>query len=370
MKKFAVFNEITLDVSAMRHNIKFLERASKLGVIPVLKSNAYGHGISQIASVLDQLGTRIVAVDSYYEAIRARNAFSGRILVMGSICRDNVKHLKNKRISYVVQTTDDLHAFGKTRRRFDIHLEINTGMNRLGLKPNGIQAYLRVLKKFKNLRLEGIMTHLASADAPEDSSAEQQVKMFDEAVEKILAAGFSPDIVHVANSAGVGRAKSRFANFVRPGIAIYGIDVLSEKDKRFKNFEKLKPVLELRSTIIKVINLKKGEMVGYGGSFVAPRPMRIGILPLGYYEGVARALSNSGVVTAPNGQELPVVGRVCMNHTMVDLSSTRLIEGNKVIVINRDSKARNSVMGLQREFGLFSYETLARLSESIRRVVE
>ena len=370
MKKLEVFNEIILSSQAVEDNIKFLRRLGGADVIPVLKSNAYGHGIRQIAQVLQKLSTEIVAVDGYYEALQIRHIFKREILVLGAIRRDNIRWLKNRRFSFVLQSIDDLEAFGQSRRKFNIHLEVNTGMNRMGIRPSEVTECLQALKNYKNLHLEGVMTHLASVDEPDNDSPEQQVKIFDEVVEKILAAGYQPKIIHVANSAGIGRVKSRFANYSRPGIAVYGINELSKSDKRFKQFEKLKPVLQLRSTIVKVVNLKRGEAVGYGGSFMAPKAMRIGVLPLGYYEGVARTLSNRGVVITLSGRELAMVGRVCMNHTMIDLSGTELGEGDKVVIISSNPAAGNSVMGLQREFGLFSYETLARLSENIRRVVK
>ncbi|MCL2174373.1 alanine racemase [Candidatus Saccharibacteria bacterium] len=369
-RQFKVFNQIILDKKAVRHNLEILRQIGGTDVMPVLKSNAYEHGIRQMAAILRELAVPMVAVDGYYEATAIRRIFKGRILVLGVIRRENVGRLRNHRISYVLQNIDDLRAFGQTGRKFNIHLEINTGMNRLGLRPEEIAEYLRVLEKYQNLHLEGVMTHLASADDPDSDSPEQQVEIFDQAVREILDAGHQPEIIHVANSAGVGRVNSRFANYIRPGLAVYGLSELPENDDRSQQFSKLRPVLELRSTIVKTINLRKGEAVGYGGSFIAPQTMRIGVLPLGYYEGIPRALSNRGLVTSLSGRELDIVGRVCMNHTMIDLSDADLGEGDEVVIISRDPKARNSVHGLEREFDLFAYETLARLSENIRRVVE
>jgi len=365
-EKFKAFNLITIDANRLRNNLDILHKNADTEIIPVLKSNAYGHGIREIASVLEKLKVEMVAVDGYYEARQIYKIFHGKILVLGVIDRQNVRLLKGRRISYVLQNEKDLHVLGKLRRKTNVHLELNTGMNRLGLKLSEIDSYLKTLKEYKNLRLEGVMTHLASADETNNNSPEEQVKEFDTAVEKILATGFEPTYFHVANSAGTGRINSKFANAARVGIGLYGINYLENNDKRFREFAKLRPILELESTIVKTINLKKGDQVGYGGSFTAEKNMRIGVLPLGFYEGIARVLSNRGVVSVGE-QELAIVGRVCMNHVMIDLSGTNLKEGDKVTVISKNPNMKNSVMGMQRTFGLFGYETLARLSEHVRR---
>lgn len=366
--KFVTFNLVTIDSNRLKSNLRALREISNAEIIPVLKSNAYGHGIRKVAEVMNQLSVKMVAVDGYYEARQIYDVFSGKILVLGMIDRQNIKLLKGKRISYVLQSEQDLNEFAKFRHDTNVHLELNTGMNRLGLQPKEIDNYLEVFKKHKNLHLEGIMTHLASSDEVKNPSTEEQVEQYDSTIEKILEAGFSPKYLHISNSAGAGRVKSRFANFVRTGIGLYGINTLEKNDKRFKKFEKLQPVLELRSTIVKTIDLAKGDKVGYGGSFTASRKMKIGILPLGYYEGISRELSNRGMVSYGD-KYLPIVGRVCMNHTIIDLTNTNLKEGVRVVVISKNPIMKNSIIGTQREFGLFSYESLARLSENIRRKI-
>lgn len=367
-EKFNTFNLITIDARRLENNLDILRSIAGMEMIPVLKSNAYGHGIREVASILEKLQVKTVAVDGYFEALQIHRIFSGKILVLSVIDRKNVGLLKNRRISYVLQNEEDLRAFGKLRRKINVHLELNTGMNRLGLKLTEVDNYLKTLKKYKNLHLEGVMTHLASADEARNNTPEKQTAEFDAAVEKILAAGFAPTYFHIANSAGAGRIKSKFANAARAGIGMYGINHLEKADKRFNEFAKLRPVLQLESTIIKVIDLKKGDEISYGGSFTAGKNMRVGVLPLGYYEGVPRDLSSRGIVSL-NKQELAIVGRVNMNHTIIDLTETDLKPGDKVTVISKDPNMKNSVIGLQQTFGLFAYETLARLSEHARKKV-
>jgi alanine racemase len=317
---YHTLNRIELSGSRVLHNVALIQgQHPGFEVIPVLKGNAYGHGIEQIAEILNDASCRLVAVDGYFEAVKIRDITKHHILVMGYILPENVQLLDTKRCSFVVQDIQGLIAFGALSKPVDIHLELNTGFNRLGLELEELPAYLKTLKTYPTLNLEGIMTHLADADNELDESyTAKQLRAFDDQVSDIIAAGFNPKFVHIAQTAGSTKVVSRYANAIRLGIGVYGINPLSLKDSHYKDLASLQPVLELKSTIIKVLDLHKGEKVGYNGTFTASRLMRLGVLPLGYYEGVPRELSNKGCVTH-NGVALPIVGRVCMNHTMVDL---------------------------------------------------
>lgn len=213
------------------------------------------------------------------------------------------------------------------------------------------------------------MTHLADADnETDDSFTHKQVAQFDDLVERILSQGFRPRFIHIAQTAGSAKAQSKYANAVRLGIGLYGINPLGERDAAYKQLNGLRPVLSLKSTVIKVINLEAGDRVSYNGTFTAKKPMQIGVLPLGYYEGVPRDLSNTGVITH-GGELLPIVGRVCMNHTMLDLRGSSVAVGDAVTVISADPNEPNSVPRLAAERGLFPYALLTGLSSSVRRVI-
>lgn len=213
------------------------------------------------------------------------------------------------------------------------------------------------------------MTHLADADNEiDDSYTNNQVQLFDNLVKSVLDQGFSPKYIHIAQTAGSTKARSNYANSLRIGIGLYGISPLIPTDKHSRDLGGLLPILELKSTIIKVIDLKKGDMVSYNGIFTAPRPMRIGVLPLGYYEGIPRELSNKGIVTSGNSI-LPIVGRVCMNHTMIDLCSTNLKVGDKVTIISNDPSKPNSIEQICKSSGLFNYSLMTGISSSVRRVI-
>ncbi len=369
-KNYRHLLRIELNRRAMLENFSIIKSHNpNFSIIPVLKGNAYGHGIKEVAQILNGADCDFIAVDGYFEAAMISDITKHRILVMGYIHPINTKYLDTKKCSYVVQDVGSLLAFGKLGKKVNIHLELNTGMNRLGLAPNEVQEYLDSFQKFPNLHLEGIMTHLADADNPTNPSfSKLQLRQFDKQVGKIISAGFNPKYIHISQTAGSVKIKNKFANAVRIGIGLYGINPLQANDKYYSKFSALRPVLELKAAIIKVIEINKGDKVSYNGTFIAPKKMKIGVLPLGYYEGVPRELSNKGFVTGGSAC-LPILGRICMNHMNISLENADLNLFDEVTVISNDSKCKNSVEAMQNEYNLFSYSTLTSLSSSIRRTI-
>ena len=369
-RAYRPLNRIEISRQRLLANVALIQKAHpSFQVIPVLKGNAYGHGLEDVTNILNASSCQYLAVDGYFEAAKIRHFTNKRILVMGYILPENVRLTDTRRCSFVVQDIAGLKAFAALCKPVHIHLELNTGMNRMGLQPSEVQPYLDELKKHPQLELEGIMTHLADADNElDDSFTDQQTAAFDQQVEHILAAGFKPKLIHIAQTAGSAKVHSRYANAARIGIGTYGINPLLPKDKHQHDLAGLQPVLELKSTIMKVIDLQKGDKVSYSCTFTAPKAMRVGVLPLGYYEGVPRELSNKGCVTA-DGRELPILGRVCMNHTIIDLTGTKLGQFDEVTVISNDNRKPNSVIAMQNKHGLFAYTTLTGLSSSVRRTI-
>lgn len=363
-------NRIELNRQAMLHNVALIqEQHSKFEIIPVLKANAYGHGLEQVAEILNGATCRYLAVDGYFEAARIRDITSHHILVLGYVLPQNVHLLDTKRCSFVVQDIQGLVAFGALGKPVRVYVELNTGFNRLGLQPDELPEYLIALKKYPNLELEGIMTHLVDGDNELDDSLDlKQQKLFDATIAQIFEVGFRPKLIHIAQTAGSTKIKSKYANAIRLGIGTYGINPLSPRDPHYADLASLEAVLELKSTIIKVIDLKKGDTVSYNATFTAPKSMRIGVLPLGYYEGMPRELSSKGWVTYAD-KELPIVGRICMNHTMIDLSQTNLKVGDEVTIISNNSAMPNSIAGMQAKHGLFAYTTMTGIASSVRREI-
>ena len=367
-KDFVTHNQIEVSKSALLHNLDLFTSSSAHQVIPVLKANAYGHGIEQVATILKDRKLPYIAVDGYFEALRIRDVSQQPVLVMGAILPQNYAHMKYDNFTFVVHDAVTIHAIGKTGEKVKVHLECNTGMNRYGAHPDEAADLAKLILSYKNLTFEGIMSHLADSDSDDYATVEDAVKIFDQCIEQVRAVGAKPTIIHIAQSAGSLKAQSEYANTMRLGIALYGINPFSPDRKLYSTLTGLRPALRLTSTITQIVDLKKGDKVSYNYTFTAPKNMRIGVLPLGYYEAINRALSNKGTVKI--GKKFaPIVGRVCMNHTMINLDDIRAAEGDKVIVYSDDPRDKNSIDAIARQHDLFNYNLLTALSSDMRHII-
>jgi alanine racemase len=367
-KEFKTHNHIEISKSAILHNLALFEAISKKSVIPVLKGNAYGHGIEQVATALKDAQIPYIAVDGYFEALRIREVSNQPVLVMGAILPENFKRMKYDNFTFVVQDVATINALGETGKRIKIHIECNTGMNRYGASYNELPSLLAALKQYTNLLLEGIMSHLADSDGDDPATVNEAVGQFDACVEMVRNEGFNPTILHVAQSAGSLKAHSKYATTVRLGIGLYGINPFPKDHQLRDTLKNLQPALKLTSTITKVIELEKGDKVSYNYTFIAPKKMNIGILPLGYYEGVNRALSNAGSVKIGN-TFTPIVGRVCMNHTMISLDNISASVGDTVTIYSNSPNDADAIDAIADTFDLFNYNLLTALSSDIRRIL-
>lgn len=367
-RQYETLNLIEVSRAALLHNYDLYTQHTGLQVIPVLKANAYGHGIELVARALKARKMPYIAVDGYFEALRIREVSSQPILVMGAILPSNYSSVDLKNFTYVIQNIAIIDALGRRGAPVKIHLEINSGMNRYGIEPDQVPEFISAIKKYKNIQLEGVMSHLADADGLDPHTVTAAVEIFDQAVDVILESGLKPTIFHVAQSAGSLKAKSRHATAFRLGLALYGINPLDPSDPHYSELASLRPALRLTSTIAQTHDLKAGDQVSYNYTFTAPKAMRVGVLPLGYYEGIPRSLSNSGNVTI-NGQTVPIIGRVCMNHTIISLENTIAQIGDKVIMLSDEPAAPNSVATIAQGHDLFTYSHLTALNPDLRRVL-
>jgi alanine racemase len=368
-KEFKPLNRVEISGSTILHNFDIFQQLQpSFSILPVLKSNAYGHGLAQITEILKSRTFPYIVVDGYFEALEIRKISPQPILVMGYIHPDNFQRINLRGYTFVIQNKASVEALGKTRKKVTIHIELETGMNRLGVKEHRLLEVLDAIKRFPNLQLEGVMSHLADADNPTNDFTVLQVASFDRTVEKILALGFTPTMFHIAQSAGSVKVHSKYTNALRVGIGLYGYSPLSTSDSAQKKLSQLKPALRVVSTIIKTHDLAAGESVSYGRTFTAKHAMRVGILPFGYYEGLPRVLSNVGSLTY-GAQATPIVGRVCMNHVAIDISNTDANQGTEITVFSPLPQDPNSISSLCREHGLFEYVLITGINQNIRRVI-
>lgn len=364
-RSYDVYNQIEISQSALLSNLKFFQQQTNTQIIPVLKGNAYGHGIEQVTQALRHEQLSYVAVDGYFEALRVQAVNPKQsVLVMGMIKPGNVPKLRLRRKAFVVHDQATIKAFGLLNKKAKLHLEINTGMNRYGINPAELNEYLKLIQSYPKLDLEGVMSHFADADGDDEQTVQAAVNIFDSCVEQVQTK-FSPTYIHISQSAGSLRTKSRYANTSRVGIGFYGINPYLPNHPLYTACQALKPALTLKSTISEVHKLKKGDKVSYNYTFEARKTMHIGVLPLGYHEGLNRVLSNHGHVII-NGKPQPIAGRVCMNHTMVALGKNDQLN-DEVVVISNHKNDPNSIESLAQNHNLFTYNMLTNLSPDIRR---
>lgn len=367
--KLDVYNRIEISKKALQSNAEFFLKKTGLQIMPVLKSNAYGHGLEIVAKALQDMDFPFIAVDGYFEAEKLRKISKKPILVMGMIKPENIKRIKTGNTAFVVHDKATLTGFGALNRRIKIHLEINTGMNRYGIDPAELDIYLSLIKRYPKLELDGIMTHLADPDSKNDENIRSAIDIFDRTVAHVHKNGFEPRLIHAGQSASSARLKSKYTNATRIGLSLYGINPFLPDHELYKDYKSgLKPALKLVSTISKVNKLKAGDRISYNYTFTADKPMRVGVLPLGYYEGIDWNLSNKGTVKY-DGKFLPIVGKVCMNHTMINLDGTDAVPGDEVVVFSDDFDDENSLNAVAWRHGLFVYSLMVKLSHDVRRVL-
>lgn len=367
---YKAHNLISISRSRLLHNFDLLQAQSGgLEMIPVLKSNAYGHGIEQVAEILKDRKFPYIAVDSYHEYRRVRAVSQQPVLIIGALDCAQIPDLEFDGTAVFVQDKATVEALSKAGQPINIHLDVDTGMNRYGARLDEVEELLEAIARHDSLQLAGVASHFADADNPDDAFSQSQAERFDSVVERVRARGFDPLWVHVANSAGTIKQFSKHANACRPGLALYGLNPLEGSDTHAETFGELQPALQFSSRIVRVRQVSAGESVGYSRTYVAREDMRIGAIPLGYYEGLPRALSSKAVLLSEDGHQLPVVGTVGMNHVMVDLGESGLDEGDIVVVMSAEKSAGNSVQSLADQSEMLNYEFLVHLSESTQRVV-
>lgn len=364
-RKFTPLNLITISRDNLVENYRKLSAVNpEVKVAPVFKSNAYGHGIKLAGEILDKVGAPFLCVDSLYEAFQLKKAkVKTPILIMGYI---HEKSLAVKKLPFSFAIYDLIHAqvLNQYQKGAKVHIFVDTGMHREGVTMDQLGDYLSELKKLKNIEVEGLMTHLADLPNPGSDLTKFQIENFRKAKKMVLEAGFEPKWFHLG---GIYALVKDFGecNMTRVGKAVYGIN---DGDSKQFNLG-IKPALKLVTTIVQIKRIKKGEKVGYSGTFIAPKDMNIGILPLGYNDGVDRRLSGKGIVTV-NGAECPIIGLISMNITTIDLSAVKEpVLGAEAVIFSDNPDEPNSVVNASARGEILPHEMLIHIAESTKRVI-
>jgi alanine racemase len=369
-KSYTYLNKIVISRDAVHANHNSLQKLHTGALVcPVLKSNAYGHGLKVVAPIFDAMNCPFLIVDSLYEAYELHKLkVKSPILIMGYTPPAN---FKVKKVPFHI-TVFDLEL-AKTLNTFqpncNVHIFIDTGMNREGIPINELSNFLSEIKKLKKINVVGLCSHFSDADNPSSLNyTKHQITQFKKGLKIMEENGFSPRWKHISTSSGAFKIHDKTFNMMRVGLAHYGINPLENKDNSANNIS-LIPALEFHSTLIQIKNIPKGASVGYGCTYTSSENRVLGVISAGYYEGVDRRLSNKGFVKI-RGKFFPFVGRISMNMSVVDITNLHDPEiGETLIIYSSNPTDKNSLVNAAKTTKTISYDLMIHLAESIRRIV-
>ncbi|WP_231262802.1 alanine racemase [Helicobacter pylori] len=375
MLKRASFVEV--NTSSLRHNFSAVKSIvpKDAHIMAVVKANAYGAGAIKASEIFLQEGANYLGVATLDEALELRSHFSKTpILILGYSPNANASMLIDNDLSAMIFSLEQAEVFSqmalKSQKRLKIHLKIDTGMHRLGLEPNfkSIEI-IKKIRALKGLEIEGIFTHLSNADAKIKTHAKNQMKSFNAFLEQLLDQKIEFQYRHAYNSAGIlslcNGNENRLLNLYRPGIMLYGFYPSNGMKESCPTI--LKNVISLKAQIVQIRSVKKGEFIGYGEHFYTNEETLVGVLALGYADGLMRALGNR-IQVAINNQLAPLIGKVCMDQCFVKLNNIQAKEGDEVILFGDKSAKANDASEIAALLNTIPYETISTLSKRLERV--
>jgi alanine racemase len=360
-----------IDLTALIDNYRAL-RALADGAEPmaVVKADAYGHGAIEVSRTLRDQGCRNFGVANLAEARQLRDAgLDERIYLLGGFLAEQADAIVALDVTPAVFDLSliaplDAAARLQGKTGFPVHFELDTGATRLGILPGEVGAALELITQSTALRLEGVATLLASAADPSSPVTDQQLRLFNETVAYIRSAGFELPVNHAANSAAIVLRPDAHVNLMRPGLTLYGLPPVHAVRERID----LHPVMTFKTRLLQLKRVPAGSGVSYGHTFVTPRESLIGVLAVGYADGYRRGLQHGGEVLI-RGCRAPVVGAICMDLTMVDLTDVPGARiGDEVILWGGAGEARISVNDVARIAQTISYEMLCTVGRRVARV--
>lgn len=362
-----------IDLNYLKYNIQQIKSIAKKELFAVVKANAYGHGDEFISKTLQDFGIKYFAVSNYNEARNLRSfGIKGDILILGhtpcAYANDMIKY----KISQTVYDLDYAKSLSKaiSGGKLKIHIKVDTGMCRIGfLQDNDNNAFDKIINlyEFKNFDIQGIFTHFSCADSfdMEDKKFTQsQIKRFDKVISDLESHNIKIPIIHIQNSAGVINYKvSDKYTHSRVGVAMYGLKPSSDVSKDLK----IKPILSIKTTVSMVKEIDKGSQICYGRTFKSDDKMKIATLTIGYADGYCRAFSNKADIII-NGKKCRVLGRVCMDQTVVDVTGLDVKIGDTAVVVGFSGNEQITIDQLATLDNTINYEIVCGISCRVPRV--
>lgn len=362
---------IEIDTEAIRKNVKNLKACaeSKVDFMGVIKADAYGHGAVKIAKILQEEDVKWFGVVMVEEGIQLRKqGFKEPILILGPIPEEDYPRLLEYELTpgiYKLSQAIELNNIAeKTNKRATIHIKIDTGMGRLGFIPD--ERSIEEIKEIINLPdifVEGIYTHLSTADEKYNEYAREQYKKFIFILDELKQQGITIPIRHMANSAATMNFKEMHLDMIRPGTSIYG---LYPGPEMIENpTVDLYPAMSIKSKLMHIKTVPPDTSVSYSRTFITKKPSKIGVIPMGYVDGVFRLLANKGEVLI-RGKRCPIVGNICMDQFMVDITDLKDVNiGDEVVILGEQGDDRISAEEIGAHAGTISIEVVTRIGKRV-----
>lgn len=366
-----------VSLPALRENFHAVQNHVGKGVTicAVVKADGYGHGAVKCASALESEGATWLGVTDAAEGLALRDAgVNARILLMTGIWKGEEDRIVAQNLTPTIWEAWHIEALEQAAQNrqtvLPVHLKLDTGMNRLGAPREALPRLCKMLSGSKHLSLEGVSTHFASAEVLDGEDAARQIKSFEDGLAIVHGHGLRPALIHMGNSAAMTARPDTWKTMVRPGIALYGYSLAFTRGGETAAAPPLplRPVLSWKTRVLTVKEVDAGQAIGYMGTFVTNVRSRIAVLPVGYADGYPRLLSNRARVIV-GGEYAPVVGRVSMDLTIVDVTRISGVEvGNEVILIGKNGNKTVDAVELARLCDSVPYEILCGLSQRVPRV--
>lgn len=358
-----------VDLKAIEYNYRQVKRlvGKDVNVMVVVKANAYGHGTVEVSGVLEKLGVAYLGVATTDEAIRLRDhGIKTPVLILGSVLPSEVRAAVENDITLTLcsdELLDEIKRVTQNGLKAKVHIKIDTGMGRIGVWHEEALNFIKNLAMEKNIIIEGIYTHFSSAGR-DDFFTNYQIESFENLISQLEGFDINIPLKHAANSIATVDFKRSYMNLVRPGLIIYGM----YPKHTFPKLIKLKPALFLKTRIVYIKDTPPGRSISYGRTFITQKHTKIATLPIGYADGYGRNLSNKAEVLV-KGKRAPVVGRVTMDQTMIDIGHIRGVKiGDEVVLIGKQGREEIRTEKLARLAGTIAYEVVCSISNRVPRI--
>lgn len=360
-----------INLGAVSHNLRLIKGiSSNSTVIAVVKADAYGHGAVEVSKRLVRDGVDCLAVAFTEEAKELRDSgINAPIIVLFD---SDPKDVLDYNLIPVISSKKAAIALSdeaeRNNRKVSVHIKVDTGMGRLGLTGDVVRDILEI-SELTRINVDGIMSHFSDADLSDNSFAKKQIERFNQIRSELFENGLKIRLYHIANSAAILSIKESHLNAVRPGLMLYGCLPMAGLKPQFQ-YPKLEPVMTVKTKILALRRVNAGSPISYGRTFITRRDSLIGVIPIGYADGFIRRLSNISEVIV-RGKKVPLVGRICMDLSMIDLTDLEdVVEGDEVVIIGSQGSESIDVSEIAQKAETIPYEIFTSLGNRAKRVYQ